>query len=144
MEEGGQRSTRSIAFIVPLELDCDDNEAIGQNDERDDNVVENREEVAATDATQSPIQSNIENGDEENESADPQLELEESSHPANYEGVSLQNCGIPHQSPQAPNPELAVIEASPADSPDHETIHDSAPTHPQRRAAQLNISFCKS
>ena len=35
VEEGGQRSTRSVAFIVPLELDCEEADTVNQPDERD-------------------------------------------------------------------------------------------------------------
>ena len=32
----GQRSTRSIAYIVPVEFDCEEANAVNQPDERDD------------------------------------------------------------------------------------------------------------
>ena len=68
---GRQRSTRSVAYIIPLELDCEEADAVNQTDERDDSYVEGEEEVA-TELPQSPVPSNIENGDEENESAGQQ------------------------------------------------------------------------
>ena len=49
VEEGGQRSTRSIAFIVPLELDCEEADAVSQTDERDDSCEGTAEEAVPSD-----------------------------------------------------------------------------------------------
>ena len=61
VEEGGQRSTHSVAFIVPLELDGEEAEAITSVHERD-NYAEGEEEEEAAAFTPSPVPSDIENG----------------------------------------------------------------------------------
>ena len=167
VEEGGQRSMCSIAYIVPLKFDCEEADAVNQPDERDDSsegVVEAavpsdysaeeavpsdypaeeavpndypveavpsnyQAEVAVAELSQSPVPSDIENEDDENESA--------GQHPATEsEGDSLQHSGTLQQSDQARSPELAVVDASSADTPDPETLQSSSPTRPQRAAAQ--------
>ena len=174
VEEGGQRSTHSVDFIVLLELDCEEADTVNQLDERDDfsegivaeeavtsysTVAEEAvpgnstvaEEAVPSDSTvaeeavpsdspaaaeaatiellQSPVLSDIENGDEENESADKQ--------PATKSGgESLPHSSSPPQSIQAPSLELAVTDATLTDTPDPEILQSSAPAHPQRAAAQ--------
>ena len=88
VEEGGQRSTLSEAYIVPLELDCEEADAVNQPDERDDfsegtvapeavpsdspvaqEAVPSDSpaaEAATVELPQSPVPSDIENGDDEN------------------------------------------------------------------------------
>ena len=80
VEEGGQRSMHSVAFIVPLELDCKEAEAITPYEERDD-YTEGEEEEEAAEITPSPVPSDIENG-----SADQQPALDELSQTPTNEG----------------------------------------------------------
>ena len=127
----------SITFIVPLKLDCEGTEVIPSAAERNDTADEEEGEVEeAAEVIQSPVPRDIENGDEENETADQQRESDESSHPPNNEGSSLQHCGIPLEPTQALSSELSSTEATPADSPDQKTLHASTLTRSQRRAAR--------
>ena len=195
VEEGGQRSMCSVAYIVPLELDCKEADAVNQPDERnifsegtvaaeavpsdspvaaeavpsdstvaaeavpsDSTVAEEAvpsdlpvakeavssdspvaaeavpsnspaAEAATVELPQSPVSSDIENGDDENESIEQQ--------PATESGEeSLPHSGSPPQSTQTCSLELAVVDATPADMPNPEILQSSAPTHPQRAAAQ--------
>ena len=138
VEEGGQKSMHSIAYIVPLELDCEEADAVNQTDERDNTHEGAAEEAVpsnfpaaevAAELLQSPIPSDTENGDKENEPAVEQPATES-------EGGSLQHSVTRQQSAQALSPELAVVDASSADTPNPETLQSSAPTRPQRAAAQ--------
>ena len=130
VEEGGQRSTRSVAFIVPLRLDCKEADAVTQTDERNDSYVEGEEEVAA-DHPQSPVPSDIPDG-----SADQLPALAESGPVSNIEGGNLQHDRVPVQPAQPLSPELEPIEATHADSPGDEASPISTPTRLQRTAAQ--------
>ena len=76
VEEGGERSTCSLTFIVPLQLDCKE-AAIIQAEER--NTETEEEEGNIEQLPQSPVPRDTENGVEENKSAGPQPELEEAS-----------------------------------------------------------------
>ena len=81
--EGGQRSTRSVAFIVLLKLDSKEADTATQTDERDNSYVER--EGVVTDQPPSPVPSN-----HPDESADRQ-----SSPVSNNEGGSLQRDRVP-------------------------------------------------
>ena len=110
VEEECQKSIRSIAFIVLLELDCE-TEAIPQAEEWNIDT----EEGNFTRLPQSPIPSNIENRELENESADLQPALSEMSYTPNIEVDDLQHSDIQHELTQALSPELNPIEATPAE-----------------------------
>ena len=86
-------------------------------------------EAAAVELPQSPVPSNIENGDDENELAGQHAATES-------EGDGLQHSGPPQQSAQAHSPELAVVDTSSVDTPDPETLQSSSPACSQRIAAQ--------
>ena len=49
VEEWGQRTTRSVAYIVPLELDCEESDAVNQPDERDNSSEGVVEEAVPSD-----------------------------------------------------------------------------------------------
>ena len=84
VKEGGQKSTRSVAFIFPLELDCVEADAVTQTDERDNSYVEGKEEEVAADKPPSPVPN-----DRPDESADSQPEFAEPIPVSNSEGESL-------------------------------------------------------
>ena len=132
VEEGIQRSTRSVTFIFPLELDCEETEAIPETGERNTDAEEegNLEEL-----TQLAILSDEENG-EEIGSADQQPALDESSHSPSIEGGSLQHSGTPPEPTQMPSSESDIEEEAYAESPNQETLKSDATTRPPRRAAQ--------
>ena len=154
VEEGDQRSTRPVADLVPLELDCDEAEAVNPTEERDNSregeAVDFNPHVevlsyfnpeaevpsdfnleAATEQLQSPVPSDEENGDVENVSAGQPPAPELLSHPTNTEGDSLQHRGTPIRLAQTPRSELAANDDGPTDSPAHETFQSGAHTRPQ-------------
>ena len=130
VEEGGQRSTLSVAFIVPLELDCEEADAVTQTEERGNSIVEEEEEATAGQPL-SPVTSDIQEG-----SADQQPAFAESGQVSNIDGPSLQYDRVPSQPAQPLSSELELVAATHVDSPGDETVPVNAPTHPQRIAAQ--------
>ena len=104
MEEGGQRSTYSVTFIVPFELDCEEAEAVPAVEERNQNA----EREVIGDLTQLSIVRDEENG-VENKATDQQLISKLSTRPTN-EGDYLQCSDTLPESLHHTSPESTIIE----------------------------------
>ena len=130
VEDGGQRSTRSVTFIVPLELDCEEAEAIPATEEGNQEA----EREIDKESTQLAINRDEENG-VENESPDQQLLIEPSTTPTT-EGDYLQHSDTLTEPTQLASPESTSIDEAPAEPSDQESLSDEPTVRPRRRAAQ--------
>ena len=99
------------------------------NTEAEDGEVEDK-------VIQSPVPSNIENGEEENETYDQQPVLDEASQTPNIEGDNLQHRDTLPESVQLISSELDTSKATPAESCTRESLYSNTTTSPTRRAAQ--------
>ena len=123
---------RSVTFIILLELDCEETEAILETEEGN---TEAKEGENIKELNQSAVPSDEENG-EENGSANQQPSLDESSHTPTIQGDSLQHSDTPPELTQTVSPELTSIAEAPAESSDQESLNSDAATRPSRQAAQ--------
>ena len=74
--------------------------------------------------------------DEENETTDQQPALDESSHTPTIEGDCLQHSDTLPEPTQTPSSVSTIVEATPVESSNQESLQNDATKRPPRRAAQ--------
>ena len=131
VEEGALNSIRSVTFIVPLELDCDEADAVPEAEEGNQNA----ESEGIYESMQSSVNIDEENGIE-NKSADLLLATEPSTSLNNEGDFFHHNDTPPESSPHPTRLELTTVEEAPSGPSEPENLIDQPAIRPQKRAAR--------